>query len=56
MSDYFSLKQFPHLPTDFAAFFFGFILHCTFLEVALVFFSRATSLEMRYLDLEFYSL
>jgi hypothetical protein len=29
---------------------FGFILLCTFLEVDWVFFFRATSLEMQYLD------
>jgi hypothetical protein len=29
---------------------FGFTLLCTFLEVDLLFFSRATSLEIRYLD------
>jgi hypothetical protein len=53
MSDYFSLKQFLHLCRRILPRFsvdFVFILLCTFLEVDLVSFFRATSLEMRYLD------
>jgi hypothetical protein len=52
MGDYFSLKQFLHLSTDFTAFFCGFWIYPTlyFLRSRLGVFSRATSLEMRYLD------
>ena len=46
MSDYFSLKQFLHLSTNFSAFFCGFWIYllCTFMEVDWVlFFSRNVS-------------
>jgi hypothetical protein len=52
VSEYFSIKQFLHLSTDFTAFFCRFWIHPTlhFLGSWLGVFSRATSLEMRYLD------